>query len=69
MISLLVLSLIKGKGDGSGVGVMKCSSVDWVLFGLLIAIATVLTTVGIIILNREHKEKEEVDYPFVDGDL
>lgn len=50
-------------------GVMKCSEADWVLFGLLIAIAIILTGVGIWILNREYKEKLKLDYPFVEGDL
>lgn len=57
MIVLLLISLIKGKGDGSMVGVVKCSEIDWVLFGFLVAIAIIITGLGIFILNREYKEK------------
>ena len=69
MISLLILSLIKGKGDGGMAGVMKCSPVDWFLFALLCAIGFILTIIGIIMLKKEHKLKESIGYPFVEGDL
>lgn len=69
MLSLFILSLIKGKGDGSMAGVVKCSHVDWVLFALLIVIAAILTVIGILMLIKEHKVKEEIGYPFVEGDL
>ena len=42
-----------GDGTGSISGVTKCSVIDWVLLGLLLVIAVILTTLGIRIVKRE----------------
>ena len=65
MLTLLILSLIKGKGDGSMAGLMKCSPIDWLLFALLCATGVILTIIGILVLKKEHKLKESIGYPFV----
>ena len=35
IIALIVLGLMRGSGTDSIIGVVKCSSMDWVLFGIL----------------------------------
>lgn len=47
MAALVIIQCIRGKGDGSGSKVVKCSATDWFLFALLLAIALVLTILGI----------------------
>lgn len=69
MVSLLVISIIRGKGDGSMTGIIKCSPVDWFLFVLLIAIGVVLTIVAVVLVRREYFQKCEVGYKFVPGEL
>lgn len=69
MIILIVIQVVRGKGDGSEAGIIKCSAVDWFLFALLIVIGIVLTIFAIIIIKKEYQEKVEVGYNFVKGDV
>jgi hypothetical protein len=57
VVTLIVISLLRGKGDGKLAGVHKCSATDWFLFFLLISIAITLTIVAVIILKKEYREK------------
>lgn len=64
ILSLFVISLIRGDGTGSLTGVIKCSVIDWILLLILLIIAIILTTIGIHILNKEHQEKVDAGYEF-----
>lgn len=50
-------------------GVIKCSSIDWFLFALLIAIAIALTAIGVIIIKRSIEEREAAKIPAIPGSL
>jgi hypothetical protein len=54
LLALFIISLIRGKGDGSMTGVIKCSGIDWFLFALLLAISVLLTIVAIFLLRKEE---------------
>ena len=67
LFSLFVISLIKGNEDIAGI--IKCSHVDWVLFSLLIVIALILTILGILVIKKEREYKDEIMFPYYDGEL
>lgn len=69
LLTLFMISLLRGKGDGSFFGVYRCSAVDWFLFSILIIIGIVLTVSGFIIVRKEHNEKVNAGYPFIKEDL
>ncbi len=69
MIVLVIIQILRGKGDGSMAGIKKCSAVDWFLFFLLIFIGLVLTIIAIIIINNEYKQKVSAGYHFIAGDV
>jgi len=69
LLVLLIISLIRGKGDGTMVGIKRCSTADWVFFGILILIAVIITGVALIILRKEYAHKVLIGYTFLPGDL
>jgi len=66
---LVILSLLKGSGKDSMIGVKRCDSLDWTLFGLLQVLCIIWTVVGIVVVKREYHEKIDVGYEFIPGDL
>ena len=54
ILSLILISLLKGKGDGSMTGIIKCSGIDWGLLSILIISGIALTIVGILLIRSEY---------------
>jgi len=69
ILSLLVISILRGDGSGDMTGVEKCNPVDWFLFALLLLIAIILTIVALLILRKEYQEKIEAGWEFSNSDL
>lgn len=69
VIALVIISLIRGKGDGSMSGVKKCSGVDWFLFFLLIGIGFLLVGTGAWYLKREGEHKKKIGYKIAPGEV
>jgi len=66
---LTVISLLKGSGTDSLIGVVRCDAVDWTLFAVLQVICIIFNVLGIVLIKREYAEKVECGYEFVPGDL
>jgi uncharacterized membrane protein len=64
IVSLFIISFLRGDGSGTMTGIIKCNSIDWFLFALLLGIAVALTIIAMVILSKEIKEKKEVGYEF-----
>lgn len=64
-----ITTLVRGKGDGSFIGVRRCDTIDKCMFSLLIVTGIFLTIVAIVMLNKEQTQKETIGYEFKPGDL
>lgn len=73
IISLVIIGVLRGKGDGSGIGVVKCSISDDFLFIALILISIAITLIAISILNYEKTLRRYAilfaNYPIIKGDF
>lgn len=67
--TLIIVSVLRGKGDGMMTGVKKCSGVDWFLFFLLIGVALSLLAFAVWLLRSEYKNKVAIGYQFAPGDV
>jgi hypothetical protein len=57
IVALIIINILRGKGDGSGAGVVKCSRTDWFLFAVFIAIGLVITAAAVIVIKKEFTLK------------
>ena len=48
---------------------MRCDTVDWVLFTLLQIICLIFLVIGVTLLKKDFKERQEAGYQFIEGDL
>jgi len=62
MIILLFISLFRGNGEYSLIGVQRCSFADYGLLVVLFLIAIVLTIIGVKIFSKEYQAKVDIDY-------
>lgn len=69
LITLIVISLLRGKGDGYMTGIKKCSGVDWFLFFMLIGIAILLLAIAVWYLRYEYRDKVRIGYKFAPGEV
>lgn len=70
MLSLFVISALRGNGDGkNGAKVLKCSGIDWFLFILLIVISLILIVLAIWDLKHSEAKKIKHKYKFANGDI
>lgn len=70
LVLLFTINLLRGDGKSpSIIGVKRCENIDWVLFGTLIVLSTLITVTAIAILRKEYEYKKSIDYPFVQGDF
>lgn len=64
IIVLTVISLLKGSGDNSPIGVTRCSGLDWALFALLQVLCVIFIVLAVVLVKKEYKEKVESGYNF-----
>ena len=69
MTCLIIISLLRGSGNDSFIGVKRCDGTDWGLFAALQGCCFLFLGLGIVVLKREFKEKQEFGYQFSPGDL
>ena len=69
LILLIVVSLLRGKGNGKFATVSKCSVTDWSLLAIFIIGGIVLIFAAVVVLSREYKLKLKVKYEFIEGDM
>lgn len=71
MIILTIISLMRGKKNPnqSLLGLRVCDGLDWGLFAILQAVCFIALGISICIVSAEMKEKEEVGYVPVEGEL
>lgn len=71
ILVLVCISFLKGgaKPTDSLIGIIKCDSIDWMLFSLLQVICAIYLLIAVFILKREFKEKSDASYDFIEGDL
>ena len=71
MAQLFIISIIRGDGDDTtlGISTLKCSTLDWILFSLLIFNAIVMEVVAIVIIKKQTNKKIDSGYRFVSGDI
>lgn len=61
---------MRGSGQKpSIIGVTKCSPIDWVLYGSLIAGCLAITVLSVCLQRREYEFKKQLGYEFVPGDF
>ena len=61
---LIVISLLRGgkQPEDSVVGTVRCSALDWGLFGALQAICLLFFLMAYCLVRKEFAEKEECGY-------
>jgi uncharacterized membrane protein YfcA len=69
ILALTIISVLKGSGTDSLIGVKKCDKIDWTLFAILQVICLSFLAWGLIIVKKEYAEKVEAGYKFIPGDL
>jgi len=69
ILVLTVIQLLKGSGNDSLIGVVRCDSIDWVLFSVLQVICIAFTAWGIYIVKKGYQEKVHLGYNFTPGDV
>lgn len=69
VVTLSIVSYLRGDGKSSPINVSKCDPLDWGLLFILIIIGIILTAVGTSIVKRVFKIKSENSYKFTPGDL
>ena len=71
IVVLVIISLLKGaeKKEDAILGILRCEAVDWVLFTILQIICLAFLVVGVILLKKDFKERQDAGYQFLDGDL
>ena len=60
--ALTVISILKGPGEDSVIGTVRCTGQDWVLFCILQIVCIVFLVWGLVIVKKEFKAKEEAGY-------
>lgn len=68
-ITIIIISLLRGKGNNSVIGITKCSFADWGLFFLMLFVAVLLSIFAIVLLSKEYNQKVAAGYDFIPGDL
>ena len=72
MIAVLTtITLLKGGNSpqDSLLGVVKCDSNDWIIFGVLQVVCVIFLLLGLYVIKKEYREKTEAGYQFIEGDL
>lgn len=70
IIILFLIALFRGtRNKKSLVGVIRCTDIDFGLFGILLGLGFVLLFVSILVLRREHTDKVNKGYVFTKGDF
>lgn len=70
MVALLVvITILRGKGNGYLSTVYKCSSTDWSLLAIFLIGGAIIIVIAVILLKKEYKDKLKANYDFVEGDL
>jgi hypothetical protein len=54
IFSLIAITVLRGKGKPSLIGVTRCSAGDWILLALLVLIGIILTFLAIRVLKKEY---------------
>jgi len=55
--------------DNSLLNIVKCESIDWILFAVLQVICFIYLILGLVMVKKDYEEKLEVGYEFSPGDL
>ena len=70
VIIITIVALFRGSSTfKSLVGVTRCSTVDFVLFGLEVVVLLFFSIVNIILLKKNHRTRKGYGYKFVRGDI
>jgi len=64
MVILLIISLFRGNGKTSIVGVERCTFADYGLLALLYIFAILATLFGVWIFSKDYKAKVDAGYEF-----
>ena len=67
--ALTIISILKGPGDDSVIGTVRCTGQDWALFALLQVVCIGFLVWGLTIVKKEFKAKVDAGYNFIEGDL
>jgi len=66
---LVAISLLRGSGSDSLIDAKRCDHHDWSLFIVLQVICFIFLFIGIYVVKKEFKAKQECGYQFTPGDL
>ena len=55
IIILTVISILRGDGNDSPVGIVRCDHIDWTLFFILQAICIIFEIIAICIVKKEYQ--------------
>ena len=70
MVILIIVQLLRGSGlQPSLIGVSRCTTLDWSLYGLLILAGVSMTLYAICMQRKDYEYKKQIGYLFVPGDL
>jgi uncharacterized membrane protein YfcA len=69
MTILIVITVLRGRGGPSIIGVKRCTAADWLLLCLLGICAISITLIAAKILAKEYEEKVAAGYQFAEGDM
>ena len=69
LLTLVFISLFKGDGEVSLIGVKRCDDTDWALFGVLQLLCFIFLALGIWVVRKEYNQKVKHGYKFTQGDL
>ena len=69
IFSLITITVLRGKGKSSIIGITRCSMGDWALLFLLVSVGVILTLMAVKVLRNEYEEKVSAGYEFMPGDF
>jgi hypothetical protein len=69
LLILTTVSILRGSGDNSPVGVERCDSTDWILFAVLQVACVAFELRAIWVIRHEYNQKVEHHYQFLPGEF